>query len=200
MASSFWDERFAGDEYRYGTRPNDFLHAQMGELPAGGRVLSLGEGEGRNSVYLAEQGFSVTAVDGSRVGLAKADQLAKARGVEVAFVHADLNDYTLQPGHWDAIVNLYCHLPPDLRERVNAKVVAGLRPGGVCIIEGFTPDQLQYDTGGPRNPDMLWSADLLEQELSGLEFEILREVRRPVVEGVGHSGMAAVVQVLARKP
>lgn len=197
---SFWDERFAGDGYRYGTEPNDFLREWAGAIPAGGRVLSLGEGEGRNACFLAAQGFAVTAVDASRVGLDKVRRLAAARGVTVETVLADLADYRIRPGHWDGIVNCYCHLPPGLRARVQAQVAAGLKPGGVLIMEGFTPAQLQFDTGGPRDPAMLWQAEVLRAELPSLTFDILREVERPVIEGDGHSGMAAVVQVLARRP
>lgn len=200
MGASFWDERFAGEEYRYGTEPNDFLREQAAVIPAGGRVLSLGEGEGRNAVHLASLGYRVTAVDGSAVGLAKLGRLAESRGVRVDTVLADLGDYALGRSQWDGIVNFYCHLPAALRRKVNAQIAGALRPGGVLILEGFTPAQLQFDTGGPRDPDMLWSAAQLADELAGLDFPILREVQRPVIEGAGHSGMAAVVQVLARKP
>ena len=198
--SGFWDERFAGADYRYGTAPNDFLRGQAAALPADGRVLSLGEGEGRNAVYLAGLGFDVTALDASRVGLEKTRLLAARRGVTVRTLLADLAAYRLVPGAWDGVVNCYCHLPPDLRRRVNAQIVAALRPGGVLILEGFTPDQLRFHSGGPRDPDMLWRAGMLREELAGLDFPILREVEREISEGSGHSGPGAVVQVLARKP
>lgn len=200
MAANFWDERFAGADYRYGTAPNDFLRAQAEAIPAGSRILSLGEGEGRNAAHLAGLGHRVTAVDGSAVGLAKTRRLAESRDVRVETIHADLAGFDLGAGRWDGIVNFYCHLPAALRRQVHAGVVRALRPGGVLIMEGFTPDQLQFDSGGPRNPDMLWSADLLAEELAGLDFRILREVQRPMQEGPGHSGMAAVVQLLAQKP
>ena len=198
--TTFWDERFAGAEYRYGTRPNDFLREQAGALPAGGQVLSLGEGEGRNAVHLAGLGFAVTALDASAVGLDKTRRLAARRGVSVQTLLADLDAYRLAPGAWDGIVNCYCHLPPDLRRRVNAQIVAALRPGGMLILEGFTPDQLRFHSGGPRDPEMLWRAEVLREELAGLDFPILREVVREISEGSGHSGPGAVVQMLARKP
>lgn len=198
--SRFWDERFAGDTYRYGTAPNDFLRAQAGAIPAGGSVLSIGEGEGRNAAHLAGLGLAVTALDGSAVGLEKARRLAAARGVAVQTVLADLADHEIAPASWDGIVNCFCHLPPGLRRRVNAQIVAALRPGGVLILEGFTPAQLQFASGGPRDPALLWQPDQLRAELAGLDFAILREVRRPLAEGPGHDGMAAVVQLLARKP
>lgn len=198
--SGFWDERFAGEEYRYGTEPNDFLRAQAAAIPAGGPVLSLGEGEGRNAVHLAGLGFAVTALDASPVGLDKTRRLAARRGVTVETLLADLDDYRFAPGHWDGIVNIYCHLPPALRRRVHARIVAALRPGGVLILEGFTPQQLRFHSGGPRDPAMLWRPEELRKELAGLDFPILREVEREISEGSGHGGRAAVVQMLARKP
>lgn len=197
---SIWDERFAGAEYRYGTEPNDFLREQAGALPTGGRVLSLGEGEGRNAVHLAGLGFAVTALDASSVGLDKARLLAARRGVTIQTLLADLDAYRFAPDHWDGIVNLYCHLPPGLRRRVNAQVVTALRPGGVLILEGFTPEQLRFHSGGPRDPAMLWRPEDLREELAGLDVPILREVVREIGEGSGHSGPGAVVQMLARKP
>ena len=198
--SNFWDERFAGEDYRYGTEPNDFLREQAAAIPAGGRVLSLGEGEGRNAAHLAGLGYAVTALDASSVGQDKTRRLAAQRGVTVETLLADLDDYRFEPGAWDGILNFYCHLPPDLCRRVNAQIVTALRPGGVLILEGFTPDQLRFDSGGPRNPAMLWQAEGLREELAGLDFPILREVEREITEGSGHAGRAAVVQLLARKP
>lgn len=199
-ASNFWDARFEGEAYRYGTEPNAFLRAEAGAFPAGGRVLSIGEGEGRNAAHLAGLGLDVTALDGSSVGLAKARRLAEARGLHIHALQADLNDYRFAPAQWDGVMNFFCHLPPALRRRVNQGIVQALRPGGVLILEGFTPEQLQFDSGGPRDPAMLWQADTLREELDGLDFAILREVRRPLAEGSGHAGMGAVVQLLARKP
>jgi len=198
--SEFWDTLYAGETYRYGTEPNDFLRAQAGAIAAGGQVLSIGEGEGRNAAHLAGLGLAVTALDGSAVGLEKVRRLAAGRGLAVETVLADLNDYHLAPGEWDGIVNCFCHLPPELRRQVNAGIVQALRPGGVLILEGFGAEQVHLDSGGPGDPAWLWQADLLRQELAGLDFEILREVRRPLAEGEGHIGIGAMVQALARKP
>lgn len=198
--AEFWNERFAQRSYRYGTAPNDFLRKHASQLPQGGQVLSIGEGEGRNAVFLAGLGFQVTALDASDVGLDKTRQLAKAQGVEVMVLQADLNDYEFESVRWDGIINFFCHLPAALRQRVNAGIVRALRVGGALIQEGFTPGQLRFGTGGPRNIDMLWRAEDLRAELSGLDFEILHEIERPLQEGAGHDGMAAVVQLLARKP
>lgn len=196
-----WDERFDQDAYVYGTEPNDFLRESAEKLPPPpARALSLAEGEGRNAVFLAGLGYEVTGVDASAVGLSKARRLARARGVSIETVQARLEDYRIAPGAWELIVSIFCHLPPELRERVHGEVVAGLRPGGMLVLEAYTPDQLRHRTGGPSREELLFTSDLLRRDLSGLEFLHLREVERDVTEGLLHRGMAAVVQVLARKP
>jgi SAM-dependent methyltransferase len=194
-----WDARYSEPGYAYGTAPNDFLREMAGRIPPG-PVLCLAEGEGRNAVFLAELGHAVTAVDASAVGLAKAASLARARAVGLETVHADLADFAIREGVWAGIVTVFAHLPPALRARMHSAVVKGLRPGGVYLIEAYTPQQLAFGTGGPPDVELLMTADALRQELAGLEFEVCREVERDVVEGRFHSGRAAVVQVLGRRP
>ena len=198
MNPSFWDNRYAGDDFVFGTAPNDFLRHCAGRIPAG-PVLCLGEGEGRNAVFLAGRGHAVTAVDQSATGLAKARRLAAERGLDLATTAADLSDYLIPPGTWAAIVSIFLHLPPALRARVYAQVAAGLQPGGVFILEAYTPAQLAFGTGGPKDPELLPTLAGLRAELAGLDLVIARECERDVVEGTGHTGRAAVVQVLARR-
>ncbi len=197
--ADFWNARYAGDGFVYGTEPNDFVAEAAGRIPSG-PVLCLAEGEGRNAVHLATLGHAVTAVDQSEVALAKALALAAARGVHVETMAADLASYRIAPGAWAGIVSVWAHLPPALRRVVHAQAVAGLKSGGVFILEAYTPAQLAFDTGGPRSAELLMTADGRRGELAGLEFEILRERERDVREGTGHTGLGAVVQVLARKP
>ena len=194
-----WDARYSEPGYAYGTAPNDFLRAMAGRIPPG-PVLCLAEGEGRNAVFLAELGHAVTAVDASAVGLAKAASLARARAVGLETVHADLADFSIKEGAWAGIVSVFAHLPPALRARLHASVVKGLRPGGVYLLEAYTPQQLAFGTGGPPDAELLMTADALRRELAGLELEICQEVERDVVEGRFHSGRAAVVQLLGRRP
>lgn len=194
-----WDERYSGDEYFYGTEPNDFLKGQASLIAPGGRVLCLGEGEGRNAVFLARRGFSVTAVDQSSVGLEKARRLAADHGVTLTTQIADLATFRIQPGHWHAIISIWCHLPAMLRRSVHEQVVAGLIPGGLFLLEAYTPDQLKYGTGGPKELGLLPTLADLRADLAPLTFEIGREVVRDVQEGRGHGGTSAVVQVLARR-
>jgi len=196
MDAEFWNQRYAADGFVYGAEPNDFVAAVAPRLPPG-PVLCLGEGEGRNAVHLASLGHPVTAVDQSEVALAKARKFAAARRVPLETVVADLAAYRIQPGAWSAVVSSWVHLPPALRRSVHAQVVRGLRPGGAFVLEAYTPAQLAHDTGGPRDPALLMTAALLRDELAGLEFEILRELEREIREGSAHTGLAAVVQVLA---
>lgn len=202
MSSSthdFWNSRYAAAGFAYGTAPNDFLAGAAARLPAGGTVLCLAEGEGRNAVWLAQQGYRVTAVDASAVGLAKARALAAERGVAIATICADLTDFAIVPAAWDGIVSIFCHLPPPLRLAVHRACVAGLAPGGVLLLEGYTPRQLAYRTGGPPQLELLYEAETLRDDFTGLELELLQEVVREVREGSCHTGSGAVVRVVARK-
>lgn len=194
-----WDKRFSGEDFAYGTDPNDFLREQAGKLPVG-ETLSLAEGEGRNAVFLAGLGHKVSALDSSKVGLEKARMLAKQNGVEIETVHADLATYVLAKNRWDVIVSVFCHLPPDLRRKVHGQIAGALRPGGYLILEAYTPRQLEYKTGGPPNAAMMMSMDILRDEVTGLEFDIAQEVVRDIREGTFHNGTGATVQLLARKP
>lgn len=197
---SRWDVRYEVEAYRYGTEPNDFLRDQAGSLPEAGRVLCLAEGEGRNAVFLAESGYRPVGVDTSRVGLRKARELARERGVAIETEVADLATLEIEPGAWDGVVSIWCHLPRDARVRLHRRVVEGLRPGGVLILEAYTPAQLERDTGGPPDPDRLMTLEDLRRELQGLEFVVGRELVRDVHEGDLHRGPSAVVQVVARRP
>jgi len=198
MDVAFWDNRYATPHFVYGETPNVFVAEMATRIPAG-PVLCLAEGEGRNAVHLASLGHRVTAVDQSESGLAKARRLAAARGVEIETVLADLGNFTIEPGVWSGIVATFAHLPPPLRRRIHAQVVTGLRPGGVFILEAYTPAQLAFDTGGPKNPELLMTLAGLRDELAGLELLAGREIEREVIEGDGHTGRGAVVQILARR-
>lgn len=193
-----WDRRYAGEAYAFGTEPNDFLVEAAPLIPAG-PVLCLAEGEGRNAVWLAARGHEVTAVDASPVGIAKAEALARTRGVGIATVAADLADFRIAPGAWAGIVAIFAHLPPAVRRAVHRAAAAGLVPGGVFILEAYTPAQAAHGTGGPSQPELLYRLAELRLDLTGLEFVVGREVERDVLEGTLHTGRSAVVQVLARR-
>lgn len=198
MDVAFWNNRYDTPHFVYGEKPNAFVAEMASQIPAG-PVLCLAEGEGRNAVHLATLGHRVMAVDQSEAGLAKARQLAVARGVEIETVVSDLEHFEIKLGAWAGIVSIFAHLPPPLRRRIHAQVVTGLRPGGVFILEAYTPAQLAFDTGGPKNPELLMTLAGLREELAGLELLIGREIEREVIEGDGHTGRGAVVQILARR-
>ncbi len=196
-----WNERYALDGFVYGTRPNAWLEESVGALPAGGTVLCIADGEGRNGVWLAEQGFEVTSVDQSEVGMIKADALAAERGVELQTVVADLDAWDLGIEKWSAIVSIFAHMPSDIREGLHRRAVEALEPGGVFLLEAYTPRQIEGDgRGGPPVVDLMMFASLLERELKGLDFEVLEETVYTIDEGEHHTGDAHVVRVLGRKP
>ena len=198
MNADFWNERYNVDSYIFGTEPNGFVKDVGARFPSG-PILCLAEGEGRNAVYLASLGHAVAAVDQSAAGPAKARQLAATRGVTIETSVVDFERFVIAPGSWSGIIAIFAHLPPELRRAVHRQVVAGLSPGGLYALEAYTPDQLAFGTGGPKDPTLLMTLAALRDELVGLEFLIGREVEREVIEGTGHTGRAAVVQVLARR-
>ncbi|MBG7067329.1 class I SAM-dependent methyltransferase [Pseudomonas aeruginosa] len=192
-----WDERYAAEEYVYGTEPNAFLkeHAQR----LAGPVLNVAEGEGRNAVFLASLGLEVLGVDGSAVGLAKARRLAEAKGGSIDTLVVDLADYEPPAAAFGAVVSIFAHLPSRVRGRLNRLLERSLRPGGLFLLEAYRPEQLGRGTGGPADVDMLVSRAALEAELPECEVLLAREIEREVVEGRFHTGAACVVQFIARK-
>jgi SAM-dependent methyltransferase len=196
--SAFWDERFGGDGFAYGTAPNRWLEAQVAAISAGGRVLCLGEGEGRNAVWLAQRGFSVVAVDASPVGLEKARRLAAERGVRIETQVADLASYRPDPGAYDGLVLVFVHLPPAIRSSAHAAATAALVPGGAVIVEAFTPRQLGRPSGGPREASLLYDASLLRADFPQVEWKILEEAEVELDEGPFHRGPSAVVRGVGR--
>ncbi len=197
-----WDQKYNEAGFAYGTTPNDFLKSEYFRIPKGGRVLCLAEGEGRNAVFLAMQGYSVTAVDQSAVGLEKAESLAIQYGVEITTEVVDLADYDLGCEVWDGIVSIAAHVLPLLRKELHAQVVKSLKDDGVFILEAYTEHQIEMSgVGGPppSQKKLFMSLDKLIIELEGLEFIIGSEVERNISEGKYHQGESAVVQVVACK-
>lgn len=193
-----WEERYSGDHYFYGTEPNGFLRDYVAMLPMGD-ILCLAEGEGRNAVFLASTGRRVSSVDLTEAGVMKTLRLAAERGVEVDARVGDLSTYDLGNQKWDGIVSVFAHMPPQVRTQLHHRVVEALRTDGIFLLEAYTPDQIGRGTGGPQSVEMTMTMSALEQELTPLEFLHAAETERVVVEGTGHTGSAAVVQVIARK-
>ena len=199
MPSNPWDERYTGEVFFYGKTPNDFLREHFEVLPKAQEVLCLAEGEGRNAVFLAERGLRVTGVDGSAVGLSKAQALAVERRVSIQTIVADLSSWELGEACWGSVVSIWCHLPPLLRQQLRPRIVQSLLPGGVFLLEHYHPKQLAYKTGGPPDPAMMTTLDELRQDFSGWKVLHAFEGEREVQEGSGHHGLSYVTQFIAKK-
>ena len=198
---NFWDQAFDTPHYKYGTEPNAFLRAQAHRLRAGSSVLVPGDGEGRNGVWLARQGHAVLSVDSSAVGLRKASELAAGQGVQLRTLEADLATWTPAPASFDAVVLIYVHLPAALRSAVHRTLAHALRPGGWLLLEAFHPQQLQYQSGGPKDAAMLYTLEQLRADLGGVLHEVLaQECTVQLDEGPGHHGPGHVVRWLGQAP
>ncbi|HEO98120.1 MAG: class I SAM-dependent methyltransferase [Campylobacterales bacterium] len=197
-----WDQRYSQAEFVYGTNPNDFLKESCQHIPKGGKVLCLAEGEGRNAVFLAMQGYQVTAVDLSPVGLRKAEALAGEKGVKIETITADLAHFDLGEEKWDGIVSIFAHVPPTIRKKLHQQVQDALRKEGVLILEAFTPRQPQMSGMGgppPSQTELFMSLESLREELHDLEFITAQELERELSEGKHHEGLYAVVQIVSLK-
>lgn len=194
---SMWNQRYASGEFVYGTEPNSFLREHASLLA--GPVLSLAEGEGRNAVFLASLGLDVLGVDGSEVGLAKARQLAASRGLAIRTEVADLVTYEPPENSFGSVISISAHLPTQIRKRLHRLVERALRPGGIMLLEAYSKAQITRDTGGPKDVDMLMAREDLEREFPHCELILSQEIEREVVEGQFHTGLASVVQFIARK-
>ncbi|MBL8468987.1 SAM-dependent methyltransferase [Methyloversatilis discipulorum] len=202
-AQDFWSDKYraAGEAYLFGTAPNRFLAAQAGVLRAGQRALSVADGEGRNAVWLAEQGLDVTATELSPVALEKAEALAAARGVRVDFALADALNWTYPDDAFDLVVAIFIQFAaPDERARLFENLKRTLRPGGRIVLQGYTPKQLDYRTGGPSAVENLYTAALLRDTFGDFDIERLDEYEDVLDEGSAHRGQSALVGMVARKP
>lgn len=199
-SAGMWDERYAPDEYVYGSEPNEFLLSMVSAFPDEGSVLCLADGEGRNGVFLAGRGFRVTSIDLSARGVDKARHLAADSGVVLDAQVGDLAEVDLGTERWDAIVSIFAHMPPQVRAGLHSRIAKALKPGGLFVLEAYTPDQVGRGTGGPPVPELTMTLDGLRVELAGLSEEHGTELVREVHEGPGHTGDGAVVQFVARRP
>lgn len=199
MNTEFWDSRYAKKGFAYGTQPNVYLSNNAELFKEGAKVLVLGDGEGRNGVWLAEQGCQVTSVDSSKVGVEKAQKLAAEKGVKINAILADLNEWDWPESEYDFVVIIYVHFPPGVRVLLHDKVVSAMKTGGQLIMESFTTEQLNYSSGGPPVQEMLYTAKMMQDDFKLLEIQELVECITELNEGEYHSGEAAVVRLRARK-
>lgn len=200
---AFWSARYrdAGDGYLFGTAPNRFLAGQAERFSAGMEVLSVADGEGRNAVWLAEQGCRVTATELSPVALEKAAKLARGRHVAVEFVQADILSWSWPQEAYDAVVGIFIQFAtPQERPRQLQGMKQAVKPGGLLLLQGYTPKQLEYRTGGPSAVENLYTEALLREIFGDWEILVLREHEDSIEEGTAHVGRSALVDLVARRP
>lgn len=196
-----WNRRFSAAGYLFGTEPNGWLHQHADVWHAGQRVLCVADGEGRNSVWLAQRGLTVDAFDISEVGVRKARDFARITGVKVNFAVADIATLQWPQGLYDGVAAIFIQFAePALRERIFEGMVRCLKPGGVLLLQGYTPRQIDYGTGGPPIASHMYTPQLLREAFAGMEILDLREYEADLAEGTGHKGHSALVGLVARKP
>lgn len=195
-----WNERYKGCEYHFGTEPNAFLASNCERLKPGMSCLAVADGEGRNGVWLAEQGLNVLSVDSSQVAVAKARALAVLRGVTMDVELADLNLWQWPENTFDVVVAIFIQFAAPLqRVQLFANLKRCLKPGGLLLLQGYTPRQLEYRTGGPSQVENLYTAAMLREAFPDMEILHLAEHDEIIHEGAGHSGMSALIDLVARK-
>jgi cyclopropane fatty-acyl-phospholipid synthase-like methyltransferase len=200
---SVWSQRYrdAGEDYLFGVAPCRFLETHRQLLGSGRSALSVADGEGRNSVWMAEQGLAVTALEISPVALEKAHRLARGRGVEVDFIQADMFTADWPPSHYDFVVGIFIQfVGPQERAVQFARLKQALKPGGLVLLHGYTPKQLEYKTGGPSAVENLYTEDLLREAFADFRIETLHAYEADIDEGSGHRGRSALIDLVARKP
>lgn len=199
-AAATWNRRFEGDGFLFGVEPNVWLKEHVGVWPPGGRILCVADGEGRNSVWLARKGFVVDAFDIAHVGVAKARRLAAASGVDVTYTVTDCDGYPWTESAYDGVAAIFIQFAdPALRQRLFRRMAASLKTGGSLILQGYTPKQLEYGTGGPPFLSHLYTADMLRAAFGELDIVELAEYEANVNEGSGHKGVSALIGMVARR-
>jgi len=197
---SIWDERYAGDEYFYGTEPNAFVVSQHARLKPGMKCLAVADGEGRNGVWLAQQGLDVMSVDASPVAQAKAQRLAQQRGVQMRFDQVDMLTWDGAGETFDVVVAIFIQfVGPAQRAQQFANLKRFLKPGGMLLLQGYTPRQLDCKTGGPAQVENLYTEAMLREAFADMEIQYLSEHDDIIHEGAGHSGLSALIDLVARK-
>ena len=203
MSLALWQQRFAeaGERYVFGEAPNLFLKGCADRLPDAAHVLSVADGEGRNSVWLASLGHRVDAIEFSPAAIDKARKLAARAGVGVGFEQADVFEWDWPKGVFDAVVAIFIQFAsPSQRKVLFHKMGQSLRPGGLLLLHGYTPQQIEFGTGGPSVVENLYTEQMLRESFADLEILRLVSYEREIHEGQAHDGMSALIDLVARKP
>lgn len=195
-----WNQRFAAEHYIFGEAPNAYLQSQTAHLVPG-KALAIADGEGRNGVWLAQQGLEVDAFDFSENAIRKAYALAHSRQVKVNFVCSDWQSFDWPVAHYENVVGIFFQFAaPEERVQLFGRMVASLKPGGTLIIQGYTPRQLDFNTGGPGKLAHLYDENLMRDAFGDLDMLDLRTYEADITEGTGHQGMSGLLGLTARKP
>ena len=200
-ATQFWNERFDKAEFIFGKEPNEYLVEQTKKyLKPGQKVLCIADGEGRNGVWLAKQGMQVVGFDASDIALTKAKQFAKENQVEVEYTFSDTDSFVWQPNTYDAVIAIFIQFAdPAMRERIFQKTYEALKPGGIFILQGYTPKQLEYKTGGPSLIEHLYTEQMIRDLVKDFEILELSVYEKELSEGARHTGMSALLGLTAKK-
>ena len=194
----FWNDRYANKEYAYGVKPNDFYKSKLNLVPKG-KLLFAAEGEGRNAVYAAQQGFEVYALDNSIEAKNKAEKLAADKNVKIDYMVSELENLDYPPNSFDALVLVFAHFPKSIRKQYHEKLLTYLKPGGMVIFEAFAKEQLNYNSGGPKQIEMLFSEEEIHDEFPNIDFIKLETVETHLDEGPYHQGNGKVVHFIGTK-
>jgi len=194
----FWNERYGADAYAYGTKPNQFLAENIASLPTG-KILFAAEGEGRNAVFAAQNGFHVDAFDTSEKGKIKADLLATEKKVQINYQVGKLDDLGYQTNTFDGLVLIYAHFDDSIRASIHNKLIDLVKPGGTILFEAFNKDQIQYPSGGPKKLAMLFDIEEVKNKFNNCDFSFLTSEIIELSEGEFHQGKGAVIRFIATK-
>ncbi|MDN5925743.1 MAG: class I SAM-dependent methyltransferase [Hyphomicrobiales bacterium] len=201
MTTNHWDQRYRGEEYLFGREPNAFLKREAYRFQNGAKVLAIADGEGRNGVFLAGLGLRVHSVDASSVALEKAGRLAREAGVEIESELADLSDWSWPDAAYDVVVAIFIQFAdPALRMRIFEGMKRSVRPGGLVLMQGYRPGQVDLGTGGPSQREHMYTRDLLLAVFADFDILHLEEHDTVIHEGRGHDGISALIDLVARRP
>jgi SAM-dependent methyltransferase len=195
---NFWNERYSEKEYIYGEEPNIFFAEQLKNIKPGKIILPC-EGEGRNAVYAASCGWEVNAFDSSEAGKTKALQLAAVKGVSINYAVDDATTITYAENSVDVVAFIYAHFPATIRKQIHQKAITWLKPGGKLILEAFNPQQLQNNSGGPKELSMLYTEDMMKEDFVSLNIELIKNLTTELSEGKYHEGKASIIRVVGIK-
>lgn len=197
--NDFWNERYAEEEYAYGIQPNDFLVKMISKLPENGKILFPAEGEGRNAVFAAKNGFDVVAFDTSNQAKKKADTLANDNNVKIDYRIGMLEDLNYEEASFDGVVFIYAHFPKAIRKAMHQQILRLVKPNGILIFEAFSKEQLHYPSGGPKEVAMLFSEEEVKEEFENIDFDFLKTEIIELNEGEFHQGKGSVVRFIGKK-